>query len=465
MNNGRMRSSMATGTDKKIVTLDNLQTFLSKTDERYLSQLSNYVKTTDMNTALATKVDAEPGKMLSQNDFTDQLLAKLQGVDEGANRITIATTLGESDAAAISQKAVADALATKADRTDLQSLATTNYVDQKLEQKASLAGNNSFEGKNTFSYLYVQDVYYGQNEESLLTNLDGKADKTNAAQSITTGTITANTYYYGGDTKTPLVLDTTEGRSTTQTVSQGAIKTILDTKIDSLTLQNQLSSYAKKNDAKQDITAYTIEASSLTAQQYNYGQGERNLVDDVEALQKDKADKSQLSSYVTLNSEQTITGSKTFTGAHEFTGETQFTNVTYAPTFTDIAASIGKSSSFTRGAFMQAFVGQMIAPNKDCADADHGYAIESGKIKFQRVTGTNNGQPMLADLAVLSEDSLSVSGEIKTSFKNSVAMGSYQANAITIASLVDEVRYSSGCAGSINLKESYTKDNLTIVTG
>lgn len=252
MNNGQMRSSMATDTDKKIVTLDNLQTFLSKTDERYLSQLSDYVKTADMSAALATKVDAEPGKMLSQNDFTDQLLAKLQGMEEGANRIIIATTLGGSDNAAISQKAVTDALNTKADKVDLQNYAKADDATQGITAKQ----------------LTVQKIYHGQDDRELITEVatlqNDKADKSELKDYVKNTALTTelNEYaklkdekqtiqvdkliaeasveavniisdqYHIGDSDSPLVLTTVNGDSENQTVSQKAIKT-------------ELSSYAK----------------------------------------------------------------------------------------------------------------------------------------------------------------------------------------------------------------------------
>lgn len=58
-----------------------------------------------------------------------------------------------------------------------------------------------------------------------------------------------------------------------------------------------------------------------------------------------------------------------------------------------------------------------------------------------------------------------MTGQILTSFKSSVAMGSYGASASTIPNLVEEVRYSSGCAGSFSLGTAYTKDGITIGTG
>jgi hypothetical protein len=55
-----------------------------------------------------------------------------------------------------------------------------------------------------------------------------------------------------------------------------------------------------------------------------------------------------------------------------------------------------------------------------------------------------------------------MTGQIKTSFKQSVAMGSYEADATTIPNLCEELRYSSGASGSANIEEAYTKDGVTI---
>lgn len=48
-----------------------------------------------------------------------------------------------------------------------------------------------------------------------------------------------------------------------------------------------------------------------------------------------------------------------------------------------------------------------------------------------------------------------MTGQIKTSFKESVAVGSYQPDANTIPDLVQELRYSSGCMGSTNITTEY----------
>jgi len=58
-----------------------------------------------------------------------------------------------------------------------------------------------------------------------------------------------------------------------------------------------------------------------------------------------------------------------------------------------------------------------------------------------------------------------MAGQIKTSFKSSVAIGSYGSAKGTIPNLLEEVRYSSGCMGSFSLTTAYTLNNITLPTG
>lgn len=51
----------------------------------------------------------------------------------------------------------------------------------------------------------------------------------------------------------------------------------------------------------------------------------------------------------------------------------------------------------------------------------------------------------------LSKAGGTMAGQLKTSFKESVAVGAYMASATTVPKLLEEVRYSSGCMGSANL--------------
>lgn len=58
----------------------------------------------------------------------------------------------------------------------------------------------------------------------------------------------------------------------------------------------------------------------------------------------------------------------------------------------------------------------------------------------------------------------SMTGELKNS-DGAVAIGSGQASSNTIANLLNEVRYSSGCMGSAEITSTYTANNVTIATG
>lgn len=55
--------------------------------------------------------------------------------------------------------------------------------------------------------------------------------------------------------------------------------------------------------------------------------------------------------------------------------------------------------------------------------------------------------------------------QIKTSFNQSVAMGSYQAASTTVPDLVNELRFSSGVMGSVSIGTAYTSGAVTIVAG
>lgn len=58
-----------------------------------------------------------------------------------------------------------------------------------------------------------------------------------------------------------------------------------------------------------------------------------------------------------------------------------------------------------------------------------------------------------------------MTGQLKTSFKESVAMGSYGASANTVPNLVEELRFSSGCMGSASISTAYTNGSITIGAG
>lgn len=80
----------------------------------------------------------------------------------------------------------------------------------------------------------------------------------------------------------------------------------------------------------------------------------------------------------------------------------------------------------------------------------NGSASNLSKCSTGNIIGSNGG---------------TMTGQLKTSFKTSVAMGSYGSAQSTVEGLVGEVRFSSGCAGSVNFTSNYTANNVTIAGG
>ena len=75
-------------------------------------------------------------------------------------------------------------------------------------------------------------------------------------------------------------------------------------------------------------------------------------------------------------------------------------------------------------------------------------------------TGNVNLTP--ANIGAVAKSGDTMTGQLKTSFRESVATGSYQAVSTNIPDLCNELRYSSGCMGSVSLSTSYTKDGVTL---
>jgi hypothetical protein len=98
----------------------------------------------------------------------------------------------------------------------------------------------------------------------------------------------------------------------------------------------------------------------------------------------------------------------------------------------------------------------LTAGNGLSSDVNAGLAVGSNTLTWLGspiMTLANYTSTLDGRYVKLSGDTMT--GQLKTSFKQSVAMGSYQAAATTLAALIEEVRYSSGCAGSVNLTSTY----------
>lgn len=80
--------------------------FLSNTRGKYLTK--------KLLELINNKVDAEEGKGLSSNDFTAELKSKLDGIAEGATKVTVDSAVSSSSTNAVQNKAVYTELGKKA---------------------------------------------------------------------------------------------------------------------------------------------------------------------------------------------------------------------------------------------------------------------------------------------------------------------------------------------------------------
>lgn len=117
------------------------------TKQEFLNVLSSFANkfAVKIDSLFVRKVD---GKGLSTNDFTNELMAKLNGVEEGANKTIVDSALSADSTNPVENKAVFAALATKSDEghvhafADLTDKPTTlaGYgITDKLETEGAAA--------------------------------------------------------------------------------------------------------------------------------------------------------------------------------------------------------------------------------------------------------------------------------------------------------------------------------------
>lgn len=80
-------------------------------------------------------------------------------------------------------------------------------------------------------------------------------------------------------------------------------------------------------------------------------------------------------------------------------------------------------------------------------------------------SGTSSNLSKCSTGNIIGSNGGTMTGQLKTSFKSSVATGSYGSSQTTVPNLVEEVRYSSGCCGSANITTAYTLNGVTMPTG
>lgn len=92
--------------------------------------LTPYAKKTDVNTALNGKVDKESGKGLTTHDFSAGYKSKLDGIDNGANKTIVDSSLSSTSTNPVQNKVVNAQFATiaKTLETINQSINNLNYT-------------------------------------------------------------------------------------------------------------------------------------------------------------------------------------------------------------------------------------------------------------------------------------------------------------------------------------------------
>lgn len=148
---------------------DTLATLATK------EELKNYVKTTEMNTALGNKVDKVAGKsLISDTEITR--LASVDNYDDAAIKADIAK---KADATAMTA-----ALGGKVDKVEGKVLSSNDYTTAEKEKLAGLSNYNDTEIKADIAKkANAADVY---TQTQVNTELDKKADKTTVETLTTT---------------------------------------------------------------------------------------------------------------------------------------------------------------------------------------------------------------------------------------------------------------------------------------
>lgn len=102
----------------------------------------------------------------------------------------------------------------------------------------------------------------------------------------------------------------------------------------------------------------------------------------------------------------------------------------------------------------------------------NGTALSASDVGAVPTTRTVNNKALSSNITLTASDVSAVptsggtmTGQLLTSYKSSVAMGSYGSPQTTVPNFIAEVRMSSGCAGSVNIGTVYTANGVTIATG
>ena len=152
-------------------SLDNLNN--TKADKVYTDQ------------QLETKVDKINGKGLSTNDYTTAEKTKLAGIETGANKTVVDTTLSTTSTNPVQNKVVSAKLDTKVDKVTDKGLSTNDYTNAEKNLVATIPDKANKTYVDTQLTTKVDKVQgkelstndYTTEEKNLVATISNKSDK------------------------------------------------------------------------------------------------------------------------------------------------------------------------------------------------------------------------------------------------------------------------------------------------
>ena len=143
------------------------------------------------------------------------------------------------------------------------------------------------------------------------------------------------------------------------------------------------------------------------------------------------------------------------------TGYALINSTATAGSYTALAKMNSTNGYFTLASYTDHF--RLNYTDKSTVDA--GDNTTTKKVVLLREDGTSDFAFSIHEHDYLPLSGGTLTGQLLTSFKSSVAIGSYGASASTVPNLVEELRYSSGAMGSVSIDTTYTSGNVTIASG
>ena len=257
---------------QNITTLQQVQATKANTSDLAALATKDDVNQADerIKADLAKKVDAEEGKGLSTNDFTNALKAKLENMASGAGGSAslddVKATVESEVKKSIGALNLDTRFSGKADRTELQNyVTTTDFSGYKTEVTAALGEKaTTIQVNAAVAGLISETTADGKyvlkaDLEMLKTSVEGKATAADIATALTPYATTkaltdglatkADVSSLTGLATTESVSETLKGYATKEDIkgiaTSGAIKSIQDT-LDTKADKSQLSSLATK---------------------------------------------------------------------------------------------------------------------------------------------------------------------------------------------------------------------------